>query len=80
MATVDSIHGHDVINFIEENHVSANQVISHFEENYGEEIRFHTCSQTGLTIRDLLNFLISKDKVSEVYGYLSVNFVNVCQH
>jgi len=80
MATSTSIHGHDVIHLINDAAppLTRTALVAEVAARYGVEPRFHTCSAGGMTLDDLLAFLLSRDKVVERDGRLYVNFGEVC--
>ena len=50
------------------------------EAEFGSEVCFHTCSQQGLSLNELLEFLLSKRKIVEVETGLTANPDRMCNH
>ncbi|CAH0534699.1 hypothetical protein VST7929_02649 [Vibrio stylophorae] len=78
--TTDSIHGHDLIHYVAEHQPTESALIAHFMAQYGDTLRFHTCSQQNITIEELLTFLKKRKKIVEHGGVLQVNAERLCQH
>ncbi|MDD9157748.1 YecH family protein [Aliivibrio sp. S4TY2] len=76
------IHGHTVLNLLlnAEAPLSRSQLEGMIESDFGGEVCFHTCSQQGLTLTELLDFLLSKKKVVELESGLTVNPERICHH
>jgi len=76
----DSIHGHDVIDLLREEVMSLEQLQQRVISRYGESARFHTCKLQGLTLEQLLSFLLEKGKIVATEQGLSLNLAKLCQH
>ncbi|MCP3698051.1 MAG: YecH family protein [Aliivibrio sp.] len=76
------IHGHTVLNLLlnAEKPLSRLQLEGMIESEFGSEVCFHTCSQQGLTLTELLDFLLSKKKVVELDSGLTANPERICNH
>lgn len=77
-----SIHGHDVIHLIHDagGTLTRATLAQEVRQQFGPEARFHTCSAGGMSLDDLLAFLISRGKVVERDGKLAVQMAEVCGH
>ena len=84
-STTSSIHGHQVIHLIHD-HASTAQPLTRqtlteeVARRFGADARFHTCSAHGMTLDQLLHFLVVRQKVVERDGRLIVNIGEVCSH
>lgn len=76
------IHGHMVLNLLlnAEKPLSRSQLEGMIESEFGSDVCFHTCSQQGLTLTELLDFLLSKKKVVELESGLTANPDRICHH
>jgi probable metal-binding protein len=76
------IHGHMVLNILldSEKPLSRSQLEEMVESEFGRDVCFHTCSQQGLTLTELLEFLLSKKKVVELEAGLTANPDRICNH
>ncbi|WP_122036750.1 YecH family metal-binding protein [Aliivibrio sp. EL58] len=76
------IHGHTVLNILldSEKPLSRSQLEEMVESEFGHDVCFHTCSQQGLTLTELLEFLLSKKKVIELEAGLTANPDRICNH
>ena len=77
-----SVHGHDVLDLIlsAPAPLSRAELAAEVQRRFGPGARFHTCSASGMTFEHLLMFLLTRAKVVERDGRLSVNAENVCNH
>ncbi|MDN3680182.1 YecH family protein [Vibrio tapetis subsp. quintayensis] len=76
----NSTHGHEVMELLCDNTLTHEKLQQEVDFRFGESMRFHTCSQQGLTLAQLMTFLISKEKVVEVEMGLTLNQAKVCHH
>ena len=73
----ESIHGHDVMRMM----VEANRAFTKeqleiaIREKFGAEARFHTCSASGMTAKELIGFLKMRSKF--IVCLLYTSFSNV---
>ncbi len=76
------IHGHTVLTMLlnSEEPLSRQDLVGMIEGEFGSDVCFHTCSQQGLTLTQLLDFLLSKQKIVESDSGLTVNPDRVCHH
>lgn len=59
---MQSVHGHDVLNMMLEADTpwQRETLILAIQRRFGEDTRFHTCSQSGLSAAELVDFLEKK--------------------
>jgi probable metal-binding protein len=81
----NSIHGHDVIHLVHQAAQAASPftrqtLAAEISRRFGDGVRFHTCSAEGMTLDQLLAFLLMRGKVVERAGVLTVNIAEVCGH
>lgn len=75
------VHGHRVLE-----HLIAHQSplpLSALREwanaSFGSVASYHTCSQDGMTFDGLIEFLITRNKISVVDGQVSIGASRMCQ-
>ena len=49
-------------------------------KNYGAGATFYTCKLKDLTIEQLLEFFVAKNKVTITDGIVKANIANMCHH
>lgn len=78
----ESIHGHDVLDILlsAPTPLRRAELTAEVNRRFGPDARFHTCSASAMTLDHLLMFLLTREKIVERDGRLSVNAANVCQH
>jgi probable metal-binding protein len=61
------IHGHQILTMLMQatQPIQRESLTARVIEMFGEEVTFCTCSQQGLSLDDLLTFLLSKGKIIE---------------
>jgi len=78
----DSVHGHDVLEMV----LSAPQPLTlealeaQVGERFGADARFHTCSASGLSFRELIDFLHLRGKLVPASGGLAADRSQICDH
>jgi probable metal-binding protein len=77
-----SIHGHDVIQMIQQADrvFSRVELVTTIEREFGSSARFHTCSAADLTADGLIDFLFARGKLFGDDNALSLDASKVCQH
>ncbi|WP_028025781.1 YecH family metal-binding protein [Enterovibrio calviensis] len=75
-----SIHVHEVLNYLKAQSVSEQALVDWVSGQWGTSARFHTCSQNGLSLSEVLVFLRRRKKILEQAGSLVVNEASICQH
>lgn len=76
---MDSIHGHEVINFIKDSNppISKHNLEREVVAKFGEAT-FHTCALTNLSAAELISFLEHAGKLIVRNGIAFINAANVC--
>ena len=77
-----SIHGHDVIDMIQQagRAFTRAELIGAIGDKFGAEARFHTCSEEDLTAAGLVEFLASRGKFLVSDNALTIDPSKLCQH
>lgn len=75
-----SIHVHEILNHLKQQPLSEAALTEWGVAQWGENARFHTCSQQGLSFSEVLEFLRRRKKIFDEMGELSVNTARVCNH
>lgn len=79
---MNQIHAHNVLNMLlaaETPYTLVSLKHAVFAE-YGEDVRFHTCSQDDLTLDALLTFLLDRRKVVQDGELITANPERMCNH
>ena len=78
--TTDNIHGHEVLRLLHEAQppLSRVELAALAERHWGGEARYCTCSAFGMTLAELVGFLMARGKVIERGGKLCVDMSQVC--
>ncbi len=74
-----SIHVHEILNHLKQQPLSEAALTEWVVAQWGENARFHTCSQQGLSFSEVLEFA-PPQKIFDEMGELSVNTARVCNH
>ncbi|WP_036801287.1 YecH family metal-binding protein [Photobacterium marinum] len=79
---MNQIHAHNVLNMLlaAEAPYTKESLKQAVIAEYGEDVRFHTCSQEGLTFDALLTFLLDRRKVVENGDTIAANKERMCNH
>jgi probable metal-binding protein len=78
----DTVHGHAVLEML----LSAERPMTRAElgaaaaSAYGPDARYHTCSAEGMTLDELLQFLLTREKIDEDDGVLAAHRDRMCVH
>jgi len=77
-----SIHGHEVLNMMLANGQSwtTERLVAAIDEKFGVAARFHTCSQEGMTARELVDFLAARGKFIPAEEGFVTDKSKICQH
>lgn len=79
---MSQVHAHNVLNKLLE--ASTPYTLDSLHKavlaEYGDEVRFHTCSQQDLTFDALMDFLLSKQKVVIDGEHVVANRDRMCNH
>jgi len=79
--TEASVHGHEIIHLIHDSNPPLTRagLEKTVHARFGPEARFHTCSAGGMTLDQLLTFLLARRKIVEINGSLRAAMENVCE-
>ncbi|MFV0481659.1 MAG: YecH family metal-binding protein [Campylobacteraceae bacterium] len=78
---MDSIHGHEVLNIMKDNHYTLESLLEEIEKNFGVNATFHTCSSENMSARELVLFLQSKNKfILKQNNEFALDSSKVCNH
>ncbi len=77
-----SVHGHNVLNMLlaEDTSYTLASLKQAVVTEYGEDVRFYTCSQQDLTFDALLAFLLDRQKVVQDGETIAANRERMCSH
>ncbi len=78
----EPIHGHDVLDFMiasGESYTRAT-LADAIRKRFGAEAQFHTCSASGMTAEQLIEFLAQRGKFAGTEAGFSVDTDRVCSH
>ena len=77
-----SIHGHEVLNFMLENKAgfTKESLISSIQARFGADATFHTCSAEGMNSAQLVDFLEEKGKFIEGDAGFNTEREKICNH
>ncbi|UTV27833.1 YecH family metal-binding protein [Photobacterium atrarenae] len=80
--TMTSIHAHTVLNLLlaAETPYSEQSLQQAITAEYGEDVRFHTCSLQDLTLEALLIFFLERGKVIREGDAIVANPAMMCSH
>jgi probable metal-binding protein len=75
-----SFHGHDLLRLVTGSPVplSEPELRELARQHFGESPRFHTCSQSNMTLDDLLGFLLDRGKLRRENGLVAVSQDRIC--
>lgn len=78
----ESIHGHEVLNFIRANEpVSLKQLQDFVQNAFGDRAVFHACAADGMDLNGLLDFLRGRGKIQEAGdGIRFASDAELCDH
>ncbi len=78
----ESIHGHDVMSMMIElkQTFTKESLKEAIDKKFGEEARFHTCSEENMTAVELMDFLESRGKFVDEEGGFSTEEDKICNH
>jgi probable metal-binding protein len=79
---ITEIHGHEVMRMMLESGkaYSVESLRAAIVERFGQEARFHTCSQENMTAGELISFLADHGKFVPVPEGFSTSADKLCQH
>jgi probable metal-binding protein len=78
----EQIHGHAVMEMMlkKDQSFTRETLYEAIVEEFGEEARFHTCSEENMTIRRLIDFLQSRGKFVAKGSGFSTSSEKICNH
>ncbi len=78
----DSIHGHEVLHFMQEHGggFTRDSLRDAMIARFGADARFHTCSADDLTADQLIDFLATRGKFVEGENGFNTQSHNTCNH
>lgn len=78
----EEIHGHEVMHMMLESQQSfdAASLEAAIHERFGESARFCTCSASGMTARELIEFLAARGKFVPAGEGFSTAAEKICDH
>ncbi|MBA4138814.1 MAG: hypothetical protein C0518_16025 [Opitutus sp.] len=76
------IHGHDVMDRMTASQrlFTRDSLVAFITQEFGAGARFHTCSASGMSGAELVDFLASRGKFSGTEAGFTVNPHRVCSH
>lgn len=79
---MNQVHAHNVLNMLldAETPFTLEALKQAVFVEYGEDVRFHTCSQQDLTLDALLVFLLDRRKVIQDGDVITANRDRMCNH
>ncbi|KFA59629.1 metal-binding protein [Gilliamella sp. Choc4-2] len=76
-----SIHGHEVLNMMIGNSYTESSLLESIAQKFGNDAKFHTCSQVDMDAKQLIAFLKSKGKFKPVNDLkFTINLQKICRH
>ncbi len=79
---MNTYHAHDILNLLIESQQSytIETLKKEIANSYGADATFYTCKLKDLTIEQLLEFFVAKNKVTIADGIVKTNIANMCHH
>ena len=75
-----SIHAHNVLNMIEDQSYTEEELLVAMSDRFGAEALYHTCSRDGMGAAQLIEFFKDKGKVTEENGIIIAAPHQKCEH
>ena len=78
----EPIHGHDVLDFMISSGESYTRatLADAIRKRFGAEAQFHTCSASGMTAEELIEFLAQRGKFTGTEADFTVAADRICAH
>lgn len=75
-------HGHEVLHMMEGKHYATKEdLVKAIVERFGERETFYTCSASGMTAAELVDFLSERGKFKPTEGTaFTVDTTKICKH
>lgn len=82
METTQEIHGHEILHLVADAQPPFTRQTLRQEAatRFGEAARYCTCSAFGMTLDELLAFLMARGKIVEHSGHLVTDVSKICNH
>ncbi len=74
------VHAHKVLNQLRIQPMTETQLREFVANEFGSQVRFHTCKLSGMELDDLLTFFQQRSKVVIKNGVWHLNEEEICQH
>ena len=76
------IHGHEVLAMMRETRqlYTRESLVAAIHARFGARTQFHTCSASGLTALQLVEFFATRGKFARRAGGFTVEAEHVCEH
>lgn len=76
------VHGHAVLEMIlgAAAPMTEADIIAKARWTFGENARYYTCSAENMTIEELLQFLVRRQKITLDRGYVTAHRERMCKH
>jgi probable metal-binding protein len=76
-----NVHGHIILErIIEAGGTMPLGSLQSFAESHGRDATYFTCSASGMSFEELLQFLSTRNKISIADGQVTVYVENMCRH
>lgn len=75
-----SVHAHKILNKLAETAMTKEQVERWVIEEFGVDASFRTCSIEGMSLPEVLEFFVARQKVTIQDDIWVLNQGNVCSH
>ncbi len=78
----NEFHGHEVIQMVSTSNKSytRDSLRAAITERFGEDATFYTCSQSGMSPDEMIDFMKARGKFQEGDDTLTFNHANACDH
>ncbi len=74
------VHAHSLLNHLKSHPSTIEQLTQWVVEQYGQDVRFRTCSREGFSLPEMIDFFKARQKIIEVDGKWQTNPERVCNH
>jgi probable metal-binding protein len=75
-----SVHAHKILNKLAESAMTKDQIERWAIEEFGADASFRTCSIEGMSLSEVLEFFVARQKVTIQGDTWLLNQANVCSH
>lgn len=79
---MQSIHGHEILKMLigAQDPYTRDRLGSEVKEKFGEQVRFHACQGSDMTLDGLMEYLSVRGKIQEKNGRIYSSVEHVCDH